>query len=896
MYVGRHHDYGRYEDESSEEECEHCSRQDVRLRNDDNWSGTLYEEPPWASHIKEKGDVFYIEPFNEPSPSDMLDALERLNVSETETQGDREKDKSKSTLRSLSSVKKIIPGLKRDRLDDKGNNERNLKNSNAVTRGPVDGLLDGSKVVGRFFKREVQLIVSPRKVHSGLKNDLETLLGIIPGRDKSGKMAQNDSYSGSRLYIKGFVPDGPALRSGDLRIGDVLLSLNKLDLNSSNVHTILAAITGPMEITLTIQRAIQPKIASPIIHQSTPPKNDSHLVKLISGEAPLASKPNLRNIPHVALYLTITSSEDDSEPDKDILYQYPKTEAATKLVGLRGMFLTLSDLMSSVTGSTANSSTLVLDKKLVHVVYSKLDRDVLVVAMPEEKVPLVQLQKVVNDVTQILSLTFGSMQRAFCDKLNKVRVDHLFSLLFDKALATPPGASEKDCVNKLTDLLPGVQWLNLPLAAEVHVHCCLNDLEAADYGEFADEFFQIRRLYTILGSSIFYKGYLIANHLTREDLEDIVLYCKYHCLLAMSAEQRVGQLVIWREVFPTRRQRPRPETKKGDGEEYYEPTARYFLLIVGMKHWLMCVLLEAGGISRRAEGHPPPDTYYVDQVKNALHQIEALDIPSVCESRLRSASNPPLASADMLLINPPCSLKTSSTAGGSDTPTAQKKHNSVDNLRLQDEVESSDSGSVPSTLRRKGSDSSGSMGSLGTRGKLRSFRSQFSLNSAGTFRKSLPENIPDLSQIVTAKLTGGAENTLFHYVSWDSFQGIVVCPSDGDTSFPNGGVHAEVVKSFHKTCLSIRRLFSPYYKQRLKQDGNRTRFTSSGMQGVVEHGALFHRTPESSTEQKKVPSVLKYWVIGRLFPGEHPKELYVCHHQSVPQSAVELAFKLGFGV
>jgi len=54
---------------------------------------------------------------------------------------------------------------------------------------------------------------------------------------------------------------------------------------------------------------------------------------------------------------------------------------------------------------------------------------------------------------------------------------------------------------------------------------------------------------------IFYKfpittlqGYLVANHLPREDLEDVVLYCKYHCLLAVSAEQRVGQLVIWREV------------------------------------------------------------------------------------------------------------------------------------------------------------------------------------------------------------------------------------------------------------------------------------------------------------------------------------------------------------
>jgi len=35
--------------------------------------------------------------------------------------------------------------------------------------------------------------------------------------------------------------------------GDVLLSLNKLDLNSSNVHTILAAITGPMEVSMFVR-------------------------------------------------------------------------------------------------------------------------------------------------------------------------------------------------------------------------------------------------------------------------------------------------------------------------------------------------------------------------------------------------------------------------------------------------------------------------------------------------------------------------------------------------------------------------------------------------------------------------------------------------------------------
>ena len=44
------------------------------------------------------------------------------------------------------------------------------------------------------------------------------------------------------------------------------------------------------------------------------------------------------------------------------------------------------------------------------------------------------------------------------------------------------------------------------------------------------------------------QGHLVANHLITEDLSDIALYCKYYCLLAMSEEHRVGQLVIWREV------------------------------------------------------------------------------------------------------------------------------------------------------------------------------------------------------------------------------------------------------------------------------------------------------------------------------------------------------------
>ena len=35
----------------------------------------------------------------------------------------------------------------------------------------------------------------------------------------------------------------------------------------------------------------------------------------------------------------------------------------------------------------------------------------------------------------------------------------------------------------------------------------------------------------------------------------------------------------------------------------------------------------------RAEGHPTPDPFYVDQAKASLLQLEALDVPNQCELR-----------------------------------------------------------------------------------------------------------------------------------------------------------------------------------------------------------------------------------------------------------------------
>lgn len=64
-----------------------------------------------------------------------------------------------------------------------------------------------------------------------------------------------------------------------------------------------------------------------------------------------------------------------------------------------------------------------------------------------------------------------------------------------------------------------------------------------------------------------------------------------------------------------------------------------------------------------------------------------------------------------------------------------------------------------------------------------------------------------------SRLTSGKENTLFNYVTFDSFNGVLVCPMSNDPTFRCGAAHTEVLKTFHNTCLTIRRMFLPYYKQ-----------------------------------------------------------------------------------
>lgn len=425
----------------------------------------------------------------------------------------------------------------------------------------------------------------------------------------------------------------------------------------------------------------------------------------------------------------------------------------------------------------------------------------------------------------------------------------------------------------------------------------------------------------ILGSCLFYKSYLIANHLPKEDLLDVSLYCQHYCLLPLASEQRVGQLVIWREVFPQQRAAPAPG--------YSTPQGRYFLLIVGLRHFMQCVLLEAGGCASPAVGCPGPDSVYVDQAKATLLQLEVLE--GGIEERLSAPAAPCLSCADWFLpassardrldsLASPVLSKLAGAVKGSGSrgrglfgersrkPSPQRSLSDSGSEGQAEGVMGGSSGaqglsprSTPDSGRRFGArrDSLGSGGSEGSGGSGGLFKSPRSKHPnpfyLGTLKKTLTvRETEDMCD--TIKLSSGAENTLFHFLLMDSVRGVFIAPTHREVSQLSGSIHPQLIRNFHHCCLSIRDAFRQSLPHKGRRAAGRPQRGGWGLGPVKEHGVLFQCKPQNWTDLKRPAPTMTYWVIGRMLLEPVPQEFYVCFHDSVPEIPVEMAFRLSFGL
>jgi hypothetical protein len=208
----------------------------------------------------------------------------------------------------------------------------------------------------------------------------------------------------------------------------------------------------------------------------------------------------------------------------------------------------------------------------------------------------------VGDLNEFFSVLFLDML------VNIQRLATLGTPLLDVSAVMAAGTARFD------QSLPAAQWLHLPDDVKFQIDDALSQLEAADFQEYSDDFYDAAREFNILGACLFHRGRLLASHLTRDDMIDVLLWCQFNQILPLTRTQPVQQIVNWSEIYLTRRS-VKP-TAAGDAAD-----VRTFLLAVGLGHQVLGVILETGGGASLPLGVVRPDPFYVDQAVNTLEHL-----------------------------------------------------------------------------------------------------------------------------------------------------------------------------------------------------------------------------------------------------------------------------------
>ncbi|KAI4808479.1 hypothetical protein KUCAC02_000538 [Chaenocephalus aceratus] len=851
--------------------------------NSSDYSDDL--EPEWLDDIQKNGELFYLELSEGEEQAALANANQgvatnHVRFSEKEAEILTEQNKKQrcaSRTKGEPALKRLARILRRKRRPSQ--------------RKP--GAKDGGKENSALSSAPASILKN--QPGGGL---LEALLGVVHraswsrGLGDPPEVRQED-----RLTVHGLIPNSPAIKCGQILIGDVLVAVDDVDVSSENIERVLSCIPGPTQVRLLLE-TLAPADDSRAEDTSSVRKTKasppvSQLVRLLWGEDTAELQMSIAHVPHIVMFLSLKLDSASPQEEEEILYQYPASEASGQLKGVRGIFLTLCDMLENVTGGRILSH-----RSSCRESSSAVSADGGGRRGPDAE----------SDVRLLGQSVLPGGPRPPASSSSRLASR-------DGSSAPPTDVSG----TLFLDGLPAVRWLTLPPEIKMEVDTVLSDFESSDFGEMSEDFFGLRRLYVILGSCLFYKSYLIANHLPKEDLLDVCLYCQHYCLLPLASEQRVGQLVIWREVFPQQR-------ASTNNPGYSQPQGRHFLLIVGLRHFMQCVLLEAGGCASAALGSPGPDCVYVDQVKATLLQLEVLQ--AGVEERLNAPPAPCLSCADWFLpaardrldslaSSSPVFSKLAGAVRGSSGGSRGRSLFGERARRSSPQRSQSDSGSegqmdagtslapglsphsTPDSGRKLGGrrDSLGSGGSEGSGGSGGLFKiprmkhpNPFFL---GTLKKTLTERETE-EMYNTMKLTSGAENTLFHYVVMESVQGIFIAPTHREEAQLSGSIHPQLIRNFHHCCLSIRAAFQQSLPARGRRAADRPQ--GWGLGPVKEHGVLFQCKPENWTDRRKPAPTMTYWVIGRMLLEPVPQEFYVCFHDSVAEVPVEMAFRLSFGL
>lgn len=874
------------------------------------YSDTESSVPEWDSDVEEDGELVYIKI---RTPAEKTDSGKAPLLENCESFKLRNDFKRTSTRRSTKGrlFKVLKPRKSKDVFGKNGNGESSESSKNMIK--PSE---DNSAVVIQV-KRNM-LCNSERNCQ------IEKHFGISIETESDGKS----------LIVSHVLPEALSLYGSKIDKGYKLTKVNGVDIHSYNVSSVLTRVLEDVE---------NPKLT---FQSPSKDKWNVDIEKLLTMKTTDDFIQIIKESMFSVLYICCNDMEIDSNDDKGVLYCFPRPYNQNFLYNTRGAYVTLNHLIPKSLGtSTPLSSTILFNGELMNVVFVTNKNDLFLIAFPNKLVNLFAAKQAIHDIFRVLELLYGSLKKAFTKPHNVHKLDCLFARIILLYLS-------KTNNNKLTvisehtvkdycfeEALPTAHSITLPREAVIQIDDAITELEAADYREWTDDIMNFQRVYTVVGSCLYYEGHLLSTHLQDNDLIEINAFLKLNGVLKLSTLKDIEKLVIWKEIFIY-------EFRNGsNNNEYRIPDGRWFLLIVGKGRFILATIMEAGGCTEDTIAVTAPSPFYVEECESCLDLLYEVGLDKFLSAWLKSNTRPQVEMRPECLtkhgkkmrdVTKADATKASSKLQDARTDIKKRHHsseqinlgsstseNSINNFTNHNNMYqwyngaqkyrhssnldisySEDSNSLKSNSEISGEervqgrradreqrnrrDSSGSDSDWD---RQNGSRASGSLDLSD-IRKSL---LADINSVAVHRITAGDENVLFHFVQLESEKGVLLAPVKNIQEISNSILYEHIMKVFRAASTKIHVLLQNSI--RFKKSITSTIPLNKTLVAVKEYGMLF-QVPQDvlnkSGVNKKQSEVFQFWVVGCVFSEPEPRELYICYHESVPQDVTEMAYLLSY--
>ncbi|KAK7605303.1 hypothetical protein V9T40_007161 [Parthenolecanium corni] len=676
--------------------------------------------------------------------------------------------------------------------------------------------------------------------------------------------------------------------------------INDLSLNDDSINKNYENVSKTNKIS-TFLRKRKAKKRAKKVGIGTPIRINENVDSVKTDRSGVASFEDITKNSAAILYLNVENVDNhESSIGDSTIFHFPKTAPTHENIinSIKGAFLTLYHLLPKVVSEKPESSTIFIKDELLHVVYIGEDKELMIIALPDNKCSLFEVKQISQNIKRFLIFKFGSLHKCFTNHDHINSLDQFFGNLFIKLLknsndlSSSKILSENDVSSQIEDLFSFPSRLPIPTTLETKIHEKLNDIEANDFGDLSEDHYGCQRLFTLIGTCLYYKGFLIASHLSREDLLNVHIFLCYNDILDLSTNSFMESLVIWQEVFLF-------SSHFAEASFATQSKKRWFLLITGKKQGLLVTLFESGGCSVSSEGSIRPDELYVEQIQEIMNDILHFNLSDIVDKLTESGNtnnhkSTPRKSLENLMNVPSGSAKKLHECGAEFNPSHHSSAIQVNGAEADSFSESlsrttsslfSDE-AVPVIGRRaqrmKQLNNSGSIYSLSHSTLSDSDRSDYD-TTGSSHSSSFSEANKKFSKTSSSKrIIHGDERALFYYLTVQTGRGVILC-SPTALQMHIHRRYPSILKTFKTSVQKIHRILSQ------KKPCSVGKFQRNNL-SVKEYGILFEYHDQEDISKRSAP--ITYWIVGRAFDKGHSGEVYVCYEDKTPQNLVEIAFRL----